>query len=227
MRAPCGLSDCALRFLTEIHVVGKHRLLRYFNRLARPLRVCFDYPAPTYASEYRRIFSGAERFDQPQTTIVFDQALMGAARRYHDEEFYRTLGELGDSRVLRLDRGASYVDRINDFLAAHAAPGKVNLVSVADALALSPRSLRRHLAAEGTSYGVVVNDALASRARRLLSVEQRTIDETAHAMGYSERSAFHRAFKRWTGTTPQAWRLSSKQQVLADTTPSQLADERR
>jgi AraC-like DNA-binding protein len=227
---PAGLSERAHRALTEMHVAGKHRLLRYFNKEARPLRVCFEYAAPAYESEYQRIFAGAERFDQPRTGIVFDQALMGAARRYHDEEFYQSLAELGHTRVLRLDRGVSCVDRVNEFLATHAAPGKVNLDGVAQALAMSPRSLRRRLAAEGTSYGVVVNEALASRARRLLSVEQRTIEEAAHAMGYSERSAFHRAFKRWTGTTPQAWRHSRKPQGLAadgGIIPAPLADERR
>jgi len=209
-QVPRGLSARVRRFLAELHITGNHLLLRYFSRHARPVRVCFEHAAPAYRSEYRRIFAGAECFGQPLTGIVFDRALMGAARRYHDEEFYRTLCELADNRILRLARGTSCVDRVRDFLAAHAAPGKATMVTIAHALGMSTRSLRRRLAAEGTSYDVVVTDALASKARRLLSLEQRTIEETAHAMGYADTSAFHRAFKRWTGTTPRAWRLSSK-----------------
>ena len=77
-------------------------------------------------------------------------------------------------------------------------------------LYLSARSLRRRLAAEGTCYEVVATEALITRAHRLLSVEERTIEETAYALGYSEPSAFHRAFKRWTGTTPRSWRNGSR-----------------
>jgi len=80
------------------------------------------------------------------------------------------------------------------------------MFTVARALSISTRTLRRRLAAEGTSYDAVAHATLAHRARTLLAVERRTIRETALALGYSDASAFHRAFKRWTGTTPSACR---------------------
>lgn len=79
---------------------------------------------------------------------------------------------------------------------------------VACALELSMRSLRRRLAAEGKSYNAVEKDALAIVARRLLRDEQRSIQEAAYEMGFSDTTAFHRAFKRWTGTTPSAFQES-------------------
>jgi AraC-like DNA-binding protein len=207
---PRGLSPRARGFFAEFHLAGCHLLLRYFARQARPARVCFEHAAPAHRGEYARIFGGVERFEQPFTGIVFGQAWMGAARRYHDEEYHRTLRELADSRVLRIARGVRCADRVRDFLAAHEAPSKATMIAVAHALDMSPRSLRRRLAAEDTAYDAVFDDALASKAKRLLALEQRTIEETAHALGYSGASAFYRAFKRWTGTTPRAWRLSSE-----------------
>jgi AraC-like DNA-binding protein len=203
---PGGLSARATRYVTEINVHGLYALLHYFARHARPTRVSFAYRAPSYRAEYRRVFQGIERFDQPFTGIVFDRALMDAAPMYHDEELHRTVRELAASRVLRLTHGARCVDRVRDVLARHEAPSAATMFTVARALSISTRTLRRQLAAEGTSYDAVAQAALAQRARTLLTVERRTIRETALALGYSDASAFHRAFKRWTGTTPSACR---------------------
>ena len=78
--------------------------------------------------------------------------------------------------------------------------------AVALALGISVRSLRRRLAAEGRSYQSVESEALATAAKRLLRDERRTIQDTADRMGFADTTAFHRAFKRWTGTTPSAYR---------------------
>jgi AraC-like DNA-binding protein len=207
---PDGLSARARRFLAELHMTGLYRLLRYFARQAQPIQVSFEHAAPAYRSEYERIFKGAERFEQPVTGIVFDRGLMEAARRYRDEEYHRTLCELADSRVLRLARDTSCVDSVRDAIAKHGARREIDMGAVARAMGVSTRSLRRRLASEGTSFDAVVNDALASRARHLLSVERRTIQETADALGYSDTTAFHRAFKRWTGTTPSTWQVGER-----------------
>jgi AraC-like DNA-binding protein len=76
---------------------------------------------------------------------------------------------------------------------------------VAHALGLSVRSLRRRLADEGQSYAAIANEALTIVAKHLLRDRQRTIQETAYEMGFADTSSFHRAFKRWTGTTPGAY----------------------
>lgn len=78
--------------------------------------------------------------------------------------------------------------------------------SVARALELSVRSLRRRLAAEGKAYDDVLHEALAIVAKHFLRDPSRTIREIAYEMGFSDPSTFHRAFKRWTGTTPNAFR---------------------
>ena len=92
--------------------------------------------------------------------------------------------------------------RARDFLVREGWPHKTDMQSVARALDLSVRSLRRRLDEEGRSYGEVLNEALAIVAKDLLRDPRRTVPEIAYAMGFSDASAFYRAFKRWTGTTP-------------------------
>jgi AraC-like DNA-binding protein len=81
--------------------------------------------------------------------------------------------------------------------------------TVARALGVSARSLRRRLAEEGTSFREVVDAALGALAKRLVSDQDGPIEAAAYAMGFSHPSAFHRAFKRWTGATPAATRRQS------------------
>jgi AraC-like DNA-binding protein len=80
------------------------------------------------------------------------------------------------------------------------------MTAVARDLATSERSLRRRLADEGVSYRALVQTVLETRATQMLSDPQRSIQETAHAMGFSDVVAFQRAFKRWKGVTPGEYR---------------------
>jgi len=82
------------------------------------------------------------------------------------------------------------------------------MLEVARQLGFAERTLRRRLAEEGTSYDEIASAALASMAASYLLDRQRTIQETAFELGFTDRAAFHRAFKRWTGTTPASFRKS-------------------
>ena len=68
------------------------------------------------------------------------------------------------------------------------------------------RTLRRRLAAEGVSFRALRDEALRERAVELLRRPGSAIAEVAFVLGFSDPTAFHRAFRRWTGVTPQAWR---------------------
>lgn len=202
---PSGLSERARRFVAEFHMTGMHRLFRYFVRNARPLEVCFEHEAPAYRSEYESVFGVAVRFEQAVTGIVYERELMGAPRRYRDDEYHRTLCELAAHRVSKLERPASCTEEVREVIAKHGARGKIGMDAVARELGVSSRSLRRRLMAEGTSFDAVMNDALARRAMHLLTTQRMSIQETAYALGYSTPTSFHRAFKRWTGKTPSTW----------------------
>jgi AraC-like DNA-binding protein len=85
-------------------------------------------------------------------------------------------------------------------------PGDAAIDAVARAMHMSPRTLQRKLDAEGASFSEVVDEVRQRLARRWLVDERRTLADVAFALGFSDLATFSRAFKRWTGKPPGAWR---------------------
>lgn len=194
------------RFAADMMVVGFFRLFRSFSPTARPVRIAIEHEAPPYHLEYERILGQPAHFLQPHTELVFERAVLDALSPFRDDDVHEVLQTLGQDRIVRLTQAPSYALRVRDYLVKQGGRERVSMQAVARALGLSVRSLRRRLDREGRSFLEVENEALATIAQRLLSDPQRTIQETAYEMGFSSTSTFHHAFKRWTGSTPNAYR---------------------
>lgn len=82
------------------------------------------------------------------------------------------------------------------------ADGPVSVETVAAALSMTRATLYRRLRAEGTSYEQLLDQVRHRLARRYLEKEARSVKDTAYRLGFSDPSAFSRAFKRWTGQSP-------------------------
>ena len=80
--------------------------------------------------------------------------------------------------------------------------------AIARDLGMSARSLRRRLRGERTPYAALVEDARANRAKRMLEDRHLSVQEAAYALGFGTPTAFSRAFKRWTGMAPSAYRAA-------------------
>lgn len=194
------------RLGAEMAFFGMFRMLRDYGPSANIKRVSFDYPAPDYRAEYTRMFEGLEQFEQPFSGIVFDRALMDAPSPHKDDVLESSLRTLAEQRVPQARDRAPYAARIRNVLLEQSAPHRVRVDTVARELEISARSLHRRLSEEGRSYSAIAREASVMVAKRLLTDERRTIQETAFAMGFSDATSFHRAFKRWTGATPTTFR---------------------
>jgi AraC-like DNA-binding protein len=203
---PIGNSLRYERIAAEMVTVGMYKLIRQFNPDATVERVSFAYAAPDYRREYTRVFNSTERFSQPFTGLVFDAALLDVQSPYRDEDLLLNLRSVAEQRIARLRRTTPYSQQVSEFLLQQPAPHRVMMADVARALCLGERSLQRRLAASGRSYTELTYAAAAATARRLLEQRQLSIKQTAHEMGFSDPSSFHRAFKRWTGKPPGAFR---------------------
>lgn len=96
--------------------------------------------------------------------------------------------------------------RVRGVLATRLGRSEPGVREVARQLAVAPRTLQRRLAAEGASFQDLVDDTRRVAAERLLTDASLAVAEIAYLLGFSEPSAFHRAFKRWAGVTPQVFR---------------------
>jgi AraC-like DNA-binding protein len=201
-----GASPRMQRLASEMLVSGVIRLIRSFSAQARVDSVAFEYPMPDYHSEYTRCFGLTPSFGQPHTCIVFDRALMNATSLHKDEDVHDALRAIAERRILRLTQHTTFTSRVRDLLVEQLCAHQADMTRVARAFGLSRRSLRRRLEAEGSSYRAIVKEALAIVAKQYLRDKRLTIQETAYEMGFADPTTFHRAFKRWTGKTPSAYR---------------------
>ncbi|MET0340270.1 MAG: AraC family transcriptional regulator [Polyangiales bacterium] len=178
---------------------------RFVEPDAVPRQALFGYAPPSYRGEYARVFAGAERFDQPYSGLEFERGWLDCRQLYRNAELYEALCAQAERALARLDRDAPVTSRVKAHLASYPPAGMPSMVETARHLGISARSLRRRLATEGVVYSDLIEATLANTAKRLLESPQASIHETSYAMGFSVPTAFHRAFKRWTGKTPREY----------------------
>ena len=212
-----GASERVQRFLAEVVAARFLGLIRTFRVGALPERVCFEYPAPAYAAEYARVFADRAFFGEPFTGVILERELLSAQSAVRDAELHDSLRAFVEQRIASMTEGLSYTVRVRDLLVRHGAPRRVSMPEIARALGLSERTLRRRLESEGNTFAEVVSTALSIAAKRCLCDEQRTIQETAYELGFTDKTAFHRAFKRWTGMTPAEFRRTHTDQDELET----------
>jgi AraC-like DNA-binding protein len=173
-----------------------------------PAEVRFRHPEPgENIDAQREFFRCPLRFDAPRSELVLSRASLALPLRQADEKMVAFFDALLE-KVIRSARGPEDLrDRLRKLIVEGLARNSSSLEDIAKQLALSPRTLRRRLAEEGFTFQGLVEDVRQTLAEHHLRERRLTIGEIAFALGYSDVSAFHRAFRRWTGSTPESFRL--------------------
>ena len=162
----------------------------------------------TSQQEYERVFRCSAIRQASDFRITFDSQYWEEPILTADYElqavFLRKVSVL--SNAFRQTRAVS--ERITTYLLANAYLGMPTLEAVAANLSVSSRSLQRKLQEEGVTYQQLADTTRKSLALHYLSSGQYPVKEVSHILGYNELSAFNRAFRRWTGTTPVSYQKS-------------------
>jgi AraC-like DNA-binding protein len=161
---------------------------------------------PDDVSEFERVLGCPVRAGASWSGLAFTRDSWQMPLRRKDPILHRVLQGHAESiapRVLADDGLAVDVCRV---LASRLANGEMEIDIVARQLGMSTRTLQRRLAAAGLSYQELLEETRREAAERCMTNSSLSIGEIAYLLGYSEPAAFHRAFKRWTGVTPQAFR---------------------
>lgn len=195
------------RMHAEFVVTALLRLVRTFGGPKVPARVAsFEHEPPAHRREYTRIFGGAERFGRPTTALAFDRAVLDRKHLHQHPELYSILRAQAERALEQVTDGLRPSEQIRQYLLARPPSRIPDIATAARDLGTSERSLRRRLAADATSYRSIVRATLEASAGHMLLDPSRSIQETAHALGFSDAGTFHRAFKKWTGMTPTEYR---------------------
>ena len=201
-----GASPAVRRFVAEMTVAGVYRLVVSFAPSAQMRLVSFEHGCPPYVDDIGKLFQRPVLFDQPFSGLVFDRSLMRAASPNRDEAVFQALVSIAKRRILRRSSCEPIARQVRSVLIQRATFGSLRMGDAARACGMSLRTLRRRLAAEGKSYQEVLNEALGSVAKGLVVDETRTLKEVSVMLGFDDSASFGRAFKRWTGMTPNRYR---------------------
>ena len=168
--------------------------------------VWFPHVAPASVDEHRRIFAGATIvFGAPRCGYAFDRQALEIPLRRSDPR----LLEILERHAHELRRGTAsgeLQDRLRAALSAALADGsELGTDTLARTLGVSTRTLRRQLASAGTSFSEVLDQLRQEMAINLLDSDSPPV-EVAHALAFSDLRALNRAFRRWFGITPIAYR---------------------
>lgn len=206
--------------LTERHpdrpsrILGQEALLMFTHKLACwlvnrriPIQsAAFRFPEPEQGREYRVMFCPHLSFGAGKTVLTFERSyfLLPVVRGEGGlRDFLRRAPE---NLLVQYKDSQSLASRIRKRL-RHAPPADwPSFEAMAGDLGSSPSTLRRRLENEGQSYQMIKDQLRRDMAINLLDDSRRSVMDIATALGFAEPSAFHRAFKKWTGARPGEYR---------------------
>lgn len=191
----------------ETAIASLVQLMRDLAGRHIPLRaVEFVNPAPPDLRPYTAFFGGDVRFDQPVTRLVLEAAWLAQPLRKSDPALLSMLDQQAETLLQRVAQVPSAVDAWRRTLVPLIRQGRTTLAELAQAHHTSPRSLQRRLADQGTTFQALLDDTRRHLAEAHLREGRLDLAEIALLLGYSEQSAFTRAFRSWTGLPPAQWR---------------------
>lgn len=191
------------RVLTGIQTVG-HDLFSAGIPLAEAR---LRHPAPADTSKHREVLGVEPIFGAEVNELVFDAAFLDVQLPQANEWARQTCEQLCRDLLARRKARTGIAGEVRDLLVRD--HGKLpDQATVAAELHISSRTLFRRLADEGTSFRSLVEEVRETLAEELLCTAGMTTEQISNRLGYAEPACFVRAFKRWKGTTPHAYRAA-------------------
>lgn len=171
-----------------------------------PLEVLVQHAAPKSVAAHEDWFGCPVRFDADLDAILFSAETMEQPNLLGDEGISRYLISDLDADLSRITAKVTLIDQAKEAIAQALSEGSPKMAHIAGGLGLSTRSFHRRLSEHGMSFKALTEETRCDLAIGLLRDDQHSLAEIAFLTGFSEQSAFTRAFKRWLGRTPASYR---------------------
>lgn len=164
-----------------------------------------SYPEPPYGAEYRRYFYDAIQFDTGVNELRFLEENLDLPLALANPVTKRLAEQKCEAELASLQAKEPIVSRVRRILET-SGERLPSMDEVAERLFMSSRTLRRQMQSQGVGFHDLMAEIRLERAKRLLAAGNQAIDDIAHSLGYSDPSNFGRAFRKWTGLSPSAFR---------------------
>lgn len=171
-------------------------------------KIYFDYPEPDYIFEYEDYFDCECHFNQPKSRIVFPKSWLSLSSKYKENS---SPNELFFQNLLNKTLGnITYSAKVRRLLSEHSGESLPNFQQAAESLRVPETRLRKNLLAEGNNYKKLLIEWRMDMAQHYLQSSSMPVKSISYLLGYSQQSAFDRAFKHFYGQTP----IESRNQPL-------------
>jgi AraC-like DNA-binding protein len=202
-----GLDGEPVDLLVDALLATAHRFLGWaIGRKVPLLRIELPYAQSPDVDDYDLIFGAPVVFDAPRAALVCGADLLIAPLVRSEAELDEFIRNSPGDLLARRDYGTSLADQVRHMVRPGRSEQLPSMDDVAARLAMSPQTVRRKLREEGTSLREIRDAILRDEAITALAKGDETVAALAERLGFSEPSAFTRAFRRWTGSPPSSYR---------------------
>jgi AraC-like DNA-binding protein len=164
-----------------------------------------NYPAPAHAEYYEKVLKCDVVFDMPISKIIFPVSLLDAQPEYANPVMLKLFEQQCAEMLERMDSGEGFRHKVRKYLLT-TKPNFPSLDQCADHFHMSPRTFRRRLSDEDITYQQVLDEIRRELAESYLRNPAISIYHCADLVGFKDISNFRRAFIRWTGLSPAAYK---------------------
>lgn len=188
-----------VRFITD-------RARAFPDRAPHVLEVHMTHPRPVHGDAYDAFFSVPVVFGAPWNAIRIKESWLSEPTGLTNRYAFGVFSTHADALLEELMEAKTVRGRIEATLIPILHTGNVSITEIARRLGFSRSTLHRRLKAEGVQYEMILDDLRRRMALDYLGSRKVSVNEAAYLTGFSDASAFSRAFRRWTGTSPGRYR---------------------
>lgn len=174
-----------------------------------PVAVYFQHDCLVDSAALEEFFGCKVNYSSDRDALQVSEASLNSVNRLGDSSVANFFDTHLDKEIAELSEQNTLAERVRQEISQALSQGVPTISDIAVRLAMSGRTLQRRLAEDGHAYQALVDSARKGLAERLLHESEYSLAEIAFLTGFSDQSAFTRAFRRWAGQTPRSFRLAA------------------